>query len=437
MLGNSLSECSVIGYKSSLPYHRYINAPRLYLSKTFLLTALADSDRLRRSITYNYKYGKAKWSIEMSIVIQEVKTPAQMKEFIYLPEKVNAGRKNWVPPFYADDARSFDSKRNPSHAYCEMIYALAYQDGKAVGRIAGIINKRLNERQGTKVGRFGYYDAIDSFEVTEALVKFAEAWAKAKGMTKIVGPMGFTEEDPEGFMTEGFDEVPSLASFENLPSVPGYIERLGYGKEVDYVVYQVEVKKAKTEFYGKMFKRVERNPDLILKNLTKTSELRPYILPIFKLMNDAFTHLYGYSTFEEHEMQDLANRYISVVDPKFIKTVVNAAGEVIGFIVAIPNMADGIRKARGRMFPFGFLSILAARKKSKILDLYMGAIKESYRGKGVDVLLGYSLLETCANAGIEYWDSHHELENNAQVRAEMERAQGRIYKRFRIFGKEL
>lgn len=373
----------------------------------------------------------------MSIVIQEVTTPAQMKDFVYLPEKVNAGRANWVPPFYADDMRSFDSKRNPSHAYCDKIYALAYQNGKPVGRIAGIINKRLNERQNTRHARFGYFDATDSFEVTSALIEYVEKWAKAKGMVKLVGPMGFTEEDPEGFIIDGFDETPSLASFQNPPSVPGYMEKLGYGKEVDYVVYKVTVATAKTEIYRKIFDRINRNPDFIIREFTKTSELKPYILPIFHLMNETFTHLYGYSTFEEHEMQDLADRYLPVVDPRYIKSVFNAAGEVIGFIIAIPNMAEGIRKAKGRMFPFGFLHILAARKKSKILDLYMGAIKESYRGKGVDVLLGYSLLDTCSKTGIEFMDSHHELENNTQIRAEMERAKGEIYKRFRIYQKEL
>lgn len=373
----------------------------------------------------------------MKIEVREVVSKAQMRQFIYLPEAVNADRPDWIPPFYADDARSFDSTRNPSHAYCDKIYALAYQNGKAVGRIAGIVNKRFNKNSGTAFARFGYFDAIDDLEVTRALIEFVESWAKKQGFTKLVGPMGFTEEDPEGFMIEGFQETVTMASYVNRPSVPGYMEALGYSKEIDYVVYVVQVKDAMTETYGKIFERIKRNPDLKLQEFSNRKELKKYILPIFRLMNETFIHLYGYSTFEEHEMQDLANRYLPVVDPAFIKTVLNAAGEVVGFMIAIPNMAEGIRKARGRIFPFGFIHILAASKKTKQLDLYMGAIKESYRGKGVDILMGYSLLKTCKARGIEVWDSHHELENNQQVRAEMERGGGRVYKRFRIYQKEL
>lgn len=366
--------------------------------------------------------------------IREVKTAAQMKQFIYLPEKVNAGRPNWVPPFYGDDARSFDSRRNPSHAYCSKIYALAYQDGKPVGRIAGIINRRFNEHNHTRIARFGYFDGIDSQEMLQGLIAFVETWASEQGMDKLVGPMGFTEEDPEGFIIEGFNETPSLASFQNWESIPGYMEALGFSKEVDYVVYEVMVQTAMTDLYRRIYELVlSRNPDLKVNEFTKTRELKPYILPIFRLMNESFTHLYGYSTFDEHEMQDLANRYLPVVNPRFIKSVLNKDGEVVGFIVAIPNMAEGIRKAKGRMFPFGFLKILAASRKSKTLDLYMGAIKDTYRGKGIDVLLGYSLLKSCSEAGMINMDSHHELETNTQIRAEMERAQGRIYKRFRIY----
>ncbi len=360
-----------------------------------------------------------------------------MKQFIYLPEKLNADRPNWVPPFYADDKRSFDSKRNPSHAYCDHIYALAYEGDKIVGRVAGIINKRFNNLSASSNARFGYIDAIDSLEVFQALICFVEEWARSKGMTKLIGPMGFTEEDPEGFIIEGFNEVVTLASYQNRESVPLYMEKLGFSKEVDYVVYNVQVAEAKTELYHKMFLRKSQSKEIRLLEFKKKSQLKKYILPIFRLMNETFINLYGYSTFEEHEMQDLANRYLPVVDPRFIKAVITPEDELVGFIVAIPNMSPGIIKARGRIFPFGFIHILSAMKKSTQLDLYMGAIKESYRSKGVDLLMGYSLLESCAKAGITNWDSHHELENNVQVRGEMERGGGKVYKRFRIYHRAL
>ncbi len=371
----------------------------------------------------------------MNVIVKEVKTKKEMKTFVYLPERINADRPLWVPPLYTDDQRSFDDSKNPSHAYCDKVYAIAWRDGKPVGRIAGIINKRFNKLSNTFNCRFGYIDCIDDPTVVKALLDYVETWGMERGMTGIVGPMGFTEEDPEGLQIEGFEETASMASFQNRPSLPGQVEALGYEKEVDYVVYEVTVKTAMTDIYGKIFERINRNKDLRLIEFSKRKDLKAYILPIFRLMNDTFKHLYGYSTFEEHEMQDLADRYYPVVDPRFIKVVLNSANRVIGFFIAIPNMAPGFRKAKGRLFPFGFIHILSASKKSKLLDLYMGAIDEDYRGKGVDVLLGYSMLRSCRDAGIERMDSHHELENNKQIRAEMERAQGRIYKRFRIYKK--
>jgi predicted GNAT family acetyltransferase len=154
-------------------------------------------------------------------------------------------------------------------------------------------------------------------------------------------------------------------------------------------------------------------------------------------MNECFKDIYGYSSLEEKEMDRLANRYLPVVDPRFIKIVENSRGEVIGFILGIPSIAEGIRNAKGKIYPFGFFKILRAMRKSKKLDLYLGGIKESYRGKGVDVLLGYSIIESAKNAGFEYMDSHHELETNVKMRAEMERIGGKVYKRFRIYQKSL
>lgn len=373
----------------------------------------------------------------MSVSVKEVTSNKEMKQFVYLPEKIHANHKGWVPPFFSDDARSFDPKRNLSHRYCDTVYALAYEDGKPVGRVAGIINHRYNDRMGVKHARFGYIDMPPRLDVTQALLEFVEKWAKDKGMEKLVGPMGFTEEDPEAFIIEGFDEVTNLATNQNFPEIPGFMEQLGYGKEVDYYVYLVNIKEAMSEKYYKLYRWAKRNKEFQLKEFTSKKELWNWIIPIFNLMNESFMVLYGYSPFTDEEIKDFVKRYMFGVDPRFVKCVINSANQVIGFIVGIPNMAEGIRKARGRYYPFGFIHMLRARKHSKKLDVYMGAVKEEYRSKGVDVLMGWRMLEEAKNAGIEYIDSHHELESNVRMRAEMERVGGRIYKKYRIYQKSL
>jgi hypothetical protein len=360
-----------------------------------------------------------------------------MRQFIYLPEKIHRNHSGWVPPFYSDDKKTFDLGSNPAHAYCDSICGLAMQEGEPIGRIAGIINHRYNKQWNKKNARFGYLECPENREVAHALLNFVEEWALNKGMTTIVGPMGFTEEDSEGYLIEGYDHPPNLATYYNFEYLPRLLEGEGYAKEVDYVVYTVVLARAISDFYRKAYERVSRRRDFRLVEFSSKKAIRPYIRPIFGLMNECFRNIYGYSSLDEIEMDRLANRYLPIVDPRFIKIVVDNNNSVIGFIIGIPSIADGLRKAGGRLYPFGIFKILKSLRQSKKLDLYLGGIQESYRGKGVDVLLGYSTMTSAIDAGFQVMDSHHELETNMKMRAEMERVGGTVYKRFRIYRKSL
>jgi len=373
----------------------------------------------------------------MAITVKPVTSKVEMKQFIYLPRKIHAHHANWVPPLWSDDARVLDPKRNPAHEYCDSIYALAYKDGEAVGRVTGVINHRYNEHAKVQNARFGFLEVPDDPAVTKALLEFVENWAKSKGMSKIVGPMGFTEEDPEAFIIEGYDQIPNLATYQNLPYLLHHLDAFGYQKEIDYMVYKMDIAGAMTDLYRRIFERVSRNKEFQLIEFKSKAHLKRYMHRIFDLMNASFLHLYGYSPLSPSEVESLAKRYMPLLDPRFIKVVVNTKDEVIGFIVAIPNLADGIRKAKGQILPFGIFHIMAAAKRSIKLDTYLGAIAENYRGKGVDALMGWSLLRSARDAGFKYLDSHHEMETNTQMRSEMERNGGVIYKKYRIFQKEL
>ena len=373
----------------------------------------------------------------MSITLKTVQDKKDLKKFVYLPEKLNAHRPEWVPPIYSDDMRVLDPKRNPAHRYCDSVLLLAYDGEELIGRIAGIINHRYNDYANTKTARFSFFEAPDRLEVSKTMLDYVENWARDKGMQKIVGPQGFTEEDSEGFIYEGYNETPTLGCIQNLPYVNEHMEKLGYGKEVDWFVYKVEVKKAMTETYARLFERASRNPNFHLLEFTKKKQLKPYVRPIFDLMNEAFMVLYGYTPLDEAEIQSMADRYMPLLDPRFIKAVETTDKQIIGFIVSIPNMSEGIKKAKGRIFPFGIFYMMQAAKKSKQLDNYLGAVKEEYRGKGVDVLLGYSQLKSAYEAGFEIIDSHHVLEDNIKMRAENERVGGVIYKKYRLYSKQL
>lgn len=373
----------------------------------------------------------------MAVTIQEVCSRRTMKQFVFLPEQLHRNHAGWVPPFYGDDLRTFSPHSNPAHTYCDCTCALALENGNAVGRIAGIVNHRYNQHTHRKDARFGYLECPRDSGVAHALLEYVERWAAAKGMDRIVGPAGFTEEDPEGFMVEGFDQTPNLATYCNFEFLPGLVEHEGYGKEIDYVVYKVDLAHAISDSYRRIYERIARQKTFRLVQFTTKRELEPYILPMLRLMDETFQSIYGYSSLTDREMARLAKRYLPLVDPRFIKVVVDTHGATIGFIIGIPDIADGIRKARGRLFPFGAFKILRSLRTSKTLVLYLGGIKESFRGRGIDFLLGYSVMSSALDAGFEIMDSHHELETNTRMRAEMEGIGGHVYKRYRIYQKNL
>jgi len=374
----------------------------------------------------------------MDVSVKQVTGRKDLKNFIYLPEKIHAGHKNWVPPLYIDEWKYFNAKKNKAFAYCDTILLLAYRGKKAVGRIMGIINSRYNEFRREKTARFGFLETWEDEEVIKSLLTHVEDWARRKGITKIVGPYGFTDQDPEGFLIEGFESRATIATVYNFEWMPRLVEKQGYTKDVDYVVYKLDVPKELPEFYKKIYERVQRKGNFEIVEFRKRKELKPMVKPVLSLMNECYSQsmIYGYTPLDEKEMKSLAKRYIPVLDPKFLK-VVKKGDEIVSFVIGIPDMTEGIQKARGRLFPFGFLKILRAAKKTKQLDLLLGAIKEEYRGRGLDVMMGVKMLASAQEAGLEWIDTHHEMETNVKVRAEMEKMGGKIYKRFRVFQKAL
>jgi hypothetical protein len=374
----------------------------------------------------------------MSIKVQEVKSGKELKTFIYLPAKIHAGHANWVPPIYGDEWKYFNPKKNKAFSYCDSIMLLAYRDDAVAGRAMGIINSRYNEHRQEKTARFGYLETWEDQEVVHALLGAIEDWARRRGMTKIVGPYGFSDQDPEGFLIEGFENRATIATYYNLEWMLRLVENEGYAKDVDYYVYKIDVPKEMPEFYNKIYERIQRKGHFEIVEFRKRKELKPWIKPVLRLMNECYIEsgIYGYAPLDEKEMEDLAKRYLPIMNPRFVK-VAKKGDEIVGFIVAMPDMTEGIQKAKGRLWPFGFLKILRAAKRTKQLDLLLGAIKEKYRGLGVDVLMGFNMIRSAQKEGFLFMDTHHELESNVRVRAEMERMGGKLYKKYRVYQKIL
>jgi GNAT superfamily N-acetyltransferase len=373
---------------------------------------------------------------DLSAEIRRVTGRRELKEFIFLPEKIHKGHPLWVPPVYYQEMKYFNQSKNRAFIYSDYMLALAYRNGRAVGRIMGIVNKRCNEFRSERNARFSCLECPDDQTVAHALLSSAENWAAERGMEKIVGPMGFNNQDPSGFLTEGFEHQPTFSTYYNFDYVNRLLTDENYSKEVDYVVYKIDIPDEMPDFYRKIYDRIIAKGEYKVHEFTRRRQLEPYIVPILGLMNEGFAELYGYQPLDNIEMNSLAKRYLTFLDPRFVKAVTKD-GQVIGFNIAMPNISDGIRKAGGRLFPFGFIHILSASKKTEQLDTLIGGIKKEYRGRGIDVAMGYTTILSAQKAGLKYADSHHELEDNVKVRAEMERLGGKVYKRFRIYKKEL
>jgi len=370
------------------------------------------------------------------IIVKEVFTRKELREFIYLPSKVHKKQPEWLPPIYMDEWQLFDREKNRSYQYADAIFYLAWKNGKAVGRIMGLVNNRYNAIQNEKHGRFCFMECYNDQEVVHALLEKVEEWVRQKGMTKIVGPLGFSDKDPQGFQIEGFEYPFIFTAATNFPYLPGLVEKEGYSKEVDLVNYNIPMPEQLPSLYTKAFDRASKSGEFEIIEFRSKKEINPFIIPVLGLMNETFSEIYGFVPLNDKEKEEFAKRYLPLIEPDYIK-VVRTKGELIGFVIALPDLTSGIIATRGKLFPFGIFKILKEMKKSKKMMLMLGGVKKDYRCQGIDVLMAVKLWQSARNNNMNLIDSHLILENNSRMRAEVERLDGKVIKKFRIYQKSL
>jgi hypothetical protein len=373
----------------------------------------------------------------MNLEIKQVKGRQELRRFIHLPAKIHKGHKNWVPPLYTDEWKYFNPLKNKSFSYCDTILLLAYRGKEVVGRIMGIINHRYNKSHNENHARFCWMECYDEPDVAAALLNSIEEWARSKKMEKLVGPLGFSDKDPQGFLIEGFDKPIVIATNCNWPYMVDLMGKNNFTKKIDLVVYRIDVPEKLPEIYEKLAARALSKQNLSLVEFDKKSQLKKMIRPVLNLVNETFSDIYGFDKMDDREMDELAARYLPIIDPRFVKCIYNDKQELVAFVLGIPDMSPGIIRSRGYLLPVGIMFILWAARRTKQLDLFLGAIREDYRNAGLDAMMAIKMEESAKKAGFEYVDSHLELEDNFKVRAEMERVGGKVYKKYRIYIKNL
>src|SRR5574344_2649327 len=334
-----------------------------------------------------------------SIEIKRVTDRRGLDAFIQFHYDLYQGNQYAVSNLYQGELDTLKKDRNAAFEFCEAEYFLAYREGKVVGRIAGIINNRANGKWNRKSVRFGWIDFIDDIEVSTALLKAVEDWGRSKGMTEIIGPLGFTDMDPEGMLTWGFEELGTQFTIYNYPYYPQHMEKLGgWEKDNDYVEFKMYVPEKVPEKYTKVAQMIEKRYNLHVKKLTRDEVFdEGYGQRIFSIINDTFKDLYGYSELSQKQIDHYVKMYLPMADLNLITLVEdwNADKKVVGVGITIPSLSHAFQKCRnGRLFPFGWWHVLRALKyqKTEGVDLLLMGILPEYRAKGANALMFADLI---------------------------------------------
>ncbi len=376
------------------------------------------------------------------IQIKKVTNKKELKTFIRFNYELYKENPYSVPDLYDDMVSTFTREKNPSFEFCEADYFLAYDsNGKVVGRVAAIINQRSNEAWDTKNVRFGWIDFIDDFSVSKALLDTVAAWGKERGMTTMQGPMGFVDLDAEGLLIEGFDQLSTMATIYNYPYYQAHLEQYGLEKDNDWVEFKINIPDAIPEKMKRIADLISRKYGLHIKKLKDMKEVKEgnYGQKIFNLINNEYSHLYGYSRMSQKQIDQYVNMYLPILDLRMVTLIEDADDNLIGVGVSMPSLSKALQKAKGKMLPFGWWHLLKALRfnRPKTLDLMLVAVKQEYQNKGVNSLLFTDLIPTYQALGFKDAESNPEMETNNKVQAQWEYFDTIQHKRRRAYKKNI
>jgi hypothetical protein len=360
-----------------------------------------------------------------SIQIKRVETKKDLKRFIEFHYDLYKGNPYDVPNLYSDEVNTLSKNKNAAFDFCEAEYYLALKEGKIVGRVAAIINHKANEKWKKKDVRFGWIDFIDDIEVSRALFKAVEEYGRKKGMDDIVGPLGFTDMDPEGMLTWGFDKLGTMATIYNYEYYPQHMEKLGgWEKDNDYVEYYLVVPEKSPEKYTKIAEMVEKRYNLHVRKLTKKDIFQGgYGKKLFDLINLTYSDLYGFSELTDRQIDQYVKMYFPLADLDLVTVIEdgNKDNQLAGLGITIPSLSHALQKCRrGRLFPFGWWHLLRAIKfhKTDGVDLLLMGFLPEYRSKGANALLFADLIPRYVNYGFKWGETQVEMESNEGVQSQ-------------------
>lgn len=378
----------------------------------------------------------------MSIEIKTV-NPAnrrELRKFVLYPEKLYKNNPYYVPNLVFDEMGTLNPATNPASDFCEQELYMAYRDGEPVGRVAAIINRWANEHWKHDEVRFGWFDAIDDAEVFAALIAKVEEFGKVHGMTHIVGPLGYTDFDPEGMLVEGFDQQSTMPLIYNHPYYVKQIEALGFEKDADWLEYRIFVPDKLPDKFVRVSKIVaERNNFRVRPVTRKLIREENYATKLFAVITDTYKDLYEYTMLPDNLADKYIGFYLKILDLRYLTSVENEKGEIVAFGITMPSLADALIKSRGRIFPFGWWHLLKSLfiKHSEGAELLLMGARSDVRNTGVTALVVCDMVQKYRKLGVKWAESNAELEDNHSIRNHFGAFERIQHKRRRSYKKEI
>lgn len=373
----------------------------------------------------------------MNIKIKDVHNLKDLKSFVRFPYQLYRDNPCWVPLLDIDELNTLRRDRNPAFEHCESRYWLAYKEGRPVGRIAAILNRRHIATWDQHYLRFGWLDFIDDPLVSAALFAAVEDWARQNDLTAVHGPLGFTDMDREGLLVEGFNQLGTLATYYNHPYYSAHLEKLGYSKDTDWVEYEISLPNEPIEKIARAAEIILRRNNLKLLEVNNKKDLLAYADELFQILNDEYAHLYGVVPLTERQVQHYIKQYFDYIRPDFVPVVLDENGRMVAFGITMPSLSRALQKAGGKLFPFGLLHLIRALRKTDRMDLYLVAVRSEYQGKGVNAILIDHMTRLFLKLGVNKIESNPELESNHLVQGQWKYFETRQHKRRRCYIRHL
>lgn len=366
-------------------------------------------------------------------------TKPELRTYVKFGIDMYSGNPYYVPPLISDEVNTLLPDHNPAFDFCEAQAFMAYRGDEPVGRVTAIINKNVNAKTGENVLRFGFVDFIDDPKVVDALFDAAAEWGRSRGMTRMIGPMGFSDLDHEAMLIHGFDELGTMATIYNYPYYPKQMERMGFVKDADWVEYRIKIPEAIPEKYSRVADIVQRRFGLKVKKYTSRKKIKEeYGLAIFDLINEAYADLYGYSALTPRQIRYYIDMYLGILRLDNICLITDADDKLICVGISMPSMSRALQKSRGRLFPTGWWHLLKGIiGRNDLVDLLLVAVKPEYQNKGVNALLFCNLIPAYNANGYKEAESNLELEGNENVQRQWEAFERRLHRRRRVWTKNL